>query len=56
MVKIDKKLCIGCGSCVAIAPEIFDLDKDGKAIVKNPKGNGSIDEAIEVCPVKAIKK
>jgi ferredoxin len=56
MVKIDKKLCIGCGTCVAIAPEIFDLGKDGKAYVKNPKGKGNIQDAINSCPVGAIKK
>jgi ferredoxin len=56
MVKIDKEACIGCGTCVAIAPEIFALGKDGKAYVKNPKGKGNLKDAIESCPVGAIKK
>ena len=31
-IKINKEKCIGCGSCVSIAPETFDFDDDGKAV------------------------
>lgn len=30
-VAIDKVKCIGCGTCVAIAPQSFKLTDDGKA-------------------------
>jgi len=58
-VKIDESTCIGCGTCVALCPEVFELGEDGKAKVKlqnskTPKLQAEIDEAIEVCPVKAI--
>jgi len=26
--------CIGCGACVAICSEVFDLDDEGKAFAK----------------------
>lgn len=54
---IDKKLCIGCGTCVAIAPESFKLTDEGKAEVIEPIGDGDakIKEAIDSCPVSAIK-
>ena len=58
-VKIDESTCIGCGTCVALCPEVFELGEDGKTKVKlqnskTPKLQAEIDEAIEVCPVKAI--
>ncbi len=56
-IVIDKNLCIGCGTCVAIAPKSFKIDKDGKAeVIKPPQDNeAAIKEAIDSCPVAAIK-
>ena len=54
MIKIDKKSCIGCGSCEAICPEIFRL-KQGKAEVKVQKKTDCLKEAVDSCPVNAIK-
>ena len=33
-VEVNKETCIGCGTCIAIAPEIFEFDTDGKSKVK----------------------
>jgi ferredoxin len=30
---VDKDLCIGAATCVAIAPQTFLLDSDAKAII-----------------------
>ena len=50
--------CIGCGACVGIAPEVFDLADTGLAIsiVDNDLGDleASAKEACECCPVEAI--
>lgn len=54
MIKVDKKACIGCGSCEAICPEIFIME-EGKAKVKSQKKAKCLKEAIESCPVNAIK-
>ncbi|MDD2444528.1 MAG: ferredoxin [Candidatus Nanoarchaeia archaeon] len=51
MVKINKEKCIGCGACVAVCPEGFEL-KNGKAQVK--KQVPCSDDAIDACPVGAI--
>jgi len=56
MVKVDKDLCIGCGACVAICDEVFEIGKDGKSKVKQQKNTSCVDEAIKSCPVGAIKK
>lgn len=54
--KVDQKTCIGCGACVAVCPEVFELRDDGKAHVKNPKACDTCDckAAADGCPVQAI--
>lgn len=54
---IDKKLCIGCGTCVAIAPKSFKLTDDGKVEAIEPPGDKEevLKDAVESCPVTAIE-
>ena len=56
MVSIDKKKCIGCGTCAAICEEVFEIKDDGKAHLKKGynKKTPCIKEAIEACPEDAI--
>ena len=56
-INIDKNLCIGCGTCVSIAPKSFKLNVDGKAETVEPMEDEEkvIKEAIDSCPVAAIK-
>jgi ferredoxin len=56
-IEIDKKLCIGCGSCNAIAPKTFGMNADMKAEVKKgvQDNDKTILQAAESCPVFAIK-
>jgi len=56
MVKINKGVCIGCGSCASICPEVFEMDDDNKPIVKKQKKIPCVKEAIEACPVDAISE
>ncbi len=53
---IDKKKCIGCGTCTVVAPKSFKLGDDGKAQVIKPPGDEEkkIKEAVDSCPVNAI--
>ncbi|HMR01486.1 MAG TPA: ferredoxin [Candidatus Gracilibacteria bacterium] len=55
-IKIDRDLCIGAAPCVAIAPEVFELDEEGKAIVLDPKGadDETIKLGAEACPTLAV--
>ena len=51
MVSVDKEKCIGCGACVAVCPEGFEM-KDGKAKVN---GDAQCSKEAEAgCPVGAI--
>lgn len=55
-VTIDRLLCVGFGDCIDEAPEAFEFDDEGIAVLTEP---GQVDSerllrACEVCPVDAI--
>lgn len=56
-IVVDRAKCIGAGSCVAVAPGVFQLDGENLAYVIDPD---STDEdtillAAQSCPVLAIE-
>ena len=55
-IVVDRDLCIGAASCVAIAPGVFALDDENKAYVVNDKGadDETILLAAQSCPTRAI--
>jgi ferredoxin len=56
-VKVDRVLCIGAGSCVAVAPLAFALDNEAKAIVlptASQTDDTTLLESAKSCPVAAI--
>lgn len=55
-VTIDKSVCIGCGACAAMCPDVFEMGSDGKSHVKNAKACAKCDckTAADSCPVGAI--
>jgi ferredoxin len=56
-VCIDKGICVGCGNCAEICPELFEMD-DHLASVKIksvPEGlQEACMDAAESCPVDAV--
>ncbi|RLG26705.1 ferredoxin [Methanosarcinales archaeon] len=52
MVRIDTNKCTGCGVCVKICPDGFEV-KEKKAVLKNSDAE-CIDKAAAACPVGAI--
>jgi len=55
-LEIDQETCIGCGTCAALAPDLFELSGDGKAVPKLPttENADAAKEAKDSCPVGAI--
>jgi ferredoxin len=53
---VDGSVCIGCGTCVALCPNVFQLQDDGKSKAINPAGASEpeIQQAIDSCPVQCI--
>ena len=55
MVKVNKDACIGCGACIAIAPETFEFDENGLSkVIDGAAPSEAATEAIGSCPVGAI--
>lgn len=57
--KVNKDVCIGCGLCTGIEPDVFRIGDDGLAeayadVTKENEAN--VDEAVNSCPVGAISK
>lgn len=48
--------CIGCSACVAISPDVFELNDEGLSeVVERESYEGcDVDDAIAACPVDAI--
>jgi len=48
--------CIGCSACVAISPEVFELNDEGlsEVVYKEDYTGLDVDDAIAACPVDAI--
>ena len=55
-VKVDRNLCAGVGNCVAIAPTVFAMDAENKAVALDPSSvdERTLWEAVQSCPEKAI--
>ena len=55
-IVVDRDLCIGAASCIAVSGATYELDNENKAIVLDP--NAIDDETLimsaESCPTKAI--
>jgi ferredoxin len=56
-VTIDRDLCIGAATCIAVAPKMFALDDEAKAIMLDTAAEETYQstmDAAKSCPVAAI--
>ena len=55
---VDKNICIGCGLCPTVCPEIFEMDDDGLAKASESEITDALvdsaKDAEDQCPVNAI--
>ena len=60
MLKVNKDLCIGCGACQAVCPEVFEIEDDGLATVIVEEISEELKEDVldakEGCPTDAIEE
>ena len=59
-VKVNQDACIGCGACLAIAEDLFEMNEDGLSQAKVEEvpadKEAQATEAAESCPTGAISK
>ena len=56
-VTVDRNLCIGAASCIAVAPKAYVLDSEAKAVFLDTADQESpetIIDSAKACPVAAI--
>lgn len=55
-IVVDREKCQGIGACVGTAPDVFEIDNEGKAVVINAEGadDDTVLAAAEACPLEAI--
>lgn len=56
-ITIDRDLCIGAATCIALAPKAYELDSEAKAVFLETAGeetDETLMEAAKGCPVMAI--
>jgi len=52
---IDHSLCSGFGDCADLAPEVFELERDGRAFLRAGKSDDpAVLDAAAACPMGAI--
>ncbi len=55
---VDRDTCVGCGLCVEVCPEVFEMGDDDVAVVKAGVVPADAEDvcraAAEGCPVDAI--
>lgn len=57
-VVVNKDVCVGCGACTAIAPDILVIGDDGLAEAVADVTDAEMDvvnDAVASCPVQAIE-
>ena len=56
-VTVDRNLCIGAASGIAVAPKAYELDAQAKAIILDPSADESEESILDSatsCPTAAI--
>ena len=57
-VEVIRDRCAGYANCLEVAPDIFEMDEDDIAVVRNesypPDQREVLDQAVRRCPPKAI--
>lgn len=59
-IVVDQDKCCGAGSCVLLAPDVFDQrDEDGIVVLLDAEPpnelHGAVQEAVDMCPAGAIR-
>jgi ferredoxin len=59
-ISVDRERCCGAGTCVTLAPDVFDQGEDDGIVVlldesPSERWHDPVRKAAEVCPASAIR-
>lgn len=52
--KVNEDLCIGCGTCESLCPEVFKIEDGKSKVIVEDCGECDCQNVIDSCPVSAI--
>ena len=52
--KVNEDLCIGCGTCESLCPEVFKVEDGKSTVIAEDCGECDCQNVIDSCPVSAI--
>lgn len=52
--KVNKEICIGCGTCESLCPKMFKVENGKSAVIADDCQDCNCQEVIDSCPVSAI--
>jgi ferredoxin len=52
--KVNEELCIGCGTCESLCPNVFKIEDGKSKVVTEDCGECNCQEVVDSCPVGAI--
>ncbi|MGB9907866.1 ferredoxin [Methanothermobacter tenebrarum] len=65
LLELDRTMCVSCGTCIDICPEVFEFTNDGLSSIKDVEISDlqklemddplCTEDAMENCPSGAIK-
>ena len=58
-VRVDQWVCVGCGVCASLCPDVFEMNEEGKSrvevdIIQDEELYECVVNAAEACPVGVI--
>jgi ferredoxin len=54
-IKVNEELCIGCGACESICPNVFKLEDGKSKVIASECGSCNCKDVVSSCPVNAIE-
>jgi len=52
--KVNAELCIGCGTCESLCPNVFKIEDGKSKVISEDCGDCNCQEVADSCPVSAI--
>lgn len=52
--KVNAEVCIGCGTCESLCPQVFKIENGKSTVISEDCGDCNCQEIVDSCPVSAI--